>query len=78
MIKLRDYQIECVEKILNMKSNEKKIVELPTGAGKTIIMSELSRRINKKLLIVVDSTELRIQTLEFAQDKLLVMIISND
>lgn len=64
MIKLRDYQIECVEKILNMKSNEKKIVELPTGAGKTIIMSELSRRINKKLLIVVDSTELRIQTLE--------------
>lgn len=64
MIELRDYQIECVDKILNMKSNEKKIVELPTGAGKTIIMSELSRRINKKLLIVVDSTELRIQTLE--------------
>ena len=64
MVQLRDYQQECVEKILNMSEREKKIACLPTGAGKTILMSEICRRVNSRILIVVQSSELRQQTLD--------------
>ena len=64
MVQLRDYQQESVEKILNMSEREKKIACLPTGSGKTILLSEICRRINSRILIVVQSSELRQQTLD--------------
>lgn len=64
MVTLRDYQIECIKKINNMTQNEKKIVQIATGGGKTIILSELARQTKGRVLIVVMSTELRKQTID--------------
>lgn len=63
-MKLRYYQEDCIKEILKMNKGEKKIVYLPTGSGKTIVMSELARRVNARVLIVVLSTELREQTID--------------
>ena len=64
MFKLRDYQETCVNKIVNMKEGERKIACLPTGAGKTIVMSEVCKRVIGRLLIVVMSKELKEQTVD--------------
>ena len=63
-MKLRYYQEDCIKEILKMNKEEKKIVEACTGAGKTIIMSELCRLTDKRVLIVVMSSELKEQTVE--------------
>ena len=63
-MKLRYYQEECIKEILKMNKGERKIVEACTGAGKTIIMSELCRLTDKRVLIVVMSSELKEQTVE--------------
>ena len=49
-IKLRDYQIECVNKIKN--SNKNIIINLPTGTGKNVIIVNSLEK-NKKYLILV-------------------------
>lgn len=64
MIELRDYQQECLDKIKEMEIGEKKIAFLATGAGKTIIMSKVASEENDRVLIVVDQSELREQTIE--------------
>ena len=56
-MKLRYYQEDCIKEILKMNKGEKKIVEACTGAGKTIIMTELCRWTDKRVLIVVMSSE---------------------
>ena len=50
---LRDYQEDCLKAIENNLNKEirDQIIILPTGAGKTIIFSELIRRKNLKTLI---------------------------
>ena len=63
-MKLRYYQEDCIKEILKMNKGERKIVEACTGAGKTIIMSELCRLTDKRVLIVVMSSELKEQTVE--------------
>jgi superfamily II DNA or RNA helicase len=63
-MELREYQKECVEAIQQMETGEKKIVYIATGGGKTIIMSELARRTNGRILVIVGSTELREQTID--------------
>ena len=74
MITLRDYQKECVDKINAMKTEEKKIAYLATGAGKTIIMSEVTKNTTGRVLIVVDQFELRKQTI----DKLIKVGVNKD
>ena len=64
MIKLREYQQDCINKILSMSKGEKKIACLPTGSGKTILMAELCRQIQGRVLIIVFNTELRTQTID--------------
>lgn len=64
MFKLRDYQEECVNNIINMNEQSRKIACLPTGSGKTILMSEICKRTNKRVLIIVQSSELRQQTID--------------
>lgn len=64
MFKLREYQEECVDKIVNMKEGSKKIACLATGAGKTIIMSEVCKRVSGRVLIIVMSKELKEQTVD--------------
>ena len=65
---LRDYQEDCLHAIENNLSKEilDQLIILPTGAGKTIIFSELIRRKNLKTLIIAH----RLELLEQAEEKL--------
>ncbi|BCZ47600.1 hypothetical protein psyc5s11_36670 [Clostridium gelidum] len=63
-MKLRPYQIECLDKVREMNIGEKKICYLPTGSGKTVIMSAIANETKGRVLIVVMSTELRLQTID--------------
>jgi DNA repair protein RadD len=65
MIKLRDYQQECVDSIISKlkKSIEPIVIEAATGAGKSLIVAELARWLNqiapnKKVLCFAPSKEL--------------------
>ena len=68
-MELRPYQLECLEAIQS-KAKEglsRQMVVLPTGAGKTVIFSELIKRKSLKTLVIAH----RIELLEQAKDKLL-------
>ena len=63
---LRDYQKDIVNKVLeNTKST---LIQLPTGAGKTIISKEIAigliNKFNKKILFIAPKIVLMDQTLE--------------
>lgn len=67
MIQLRDYQQECIDKILesydaNLEGND--LVILPTGAGKSIVIAHLVSAINKPVLILQPSKEILEQNYE--------------
>lgn len=61
-IKLRDYQQECID-TLDRKGSGKFLVQLPTGAGKTVVFSHLKRR--GKMLILSHREELVKQPLKY-------------
>lgn len=63
-MELREYQKESIEEIIKLNRGETGLIALPTGSGKTIIMAELAKQIEGRLLIVVPSTELREQTID--------------
>ena len=58
---LRDYQKDLLDKI-NQNHHKKICVQLATGGGKTVIFSELAENYQGRVLILVDSSELVIQT----------------
>lgn len=65
--KLRDYQQDCINKMLwarGLEGND--LVSLPTGSGKSLIISELAKKLREPILILVPSKEL----LEQDQEKL--------
>ena len=67
-MELRPYQLECLESI-ESKTKEgirRQMVVLPTGSGKTVIFSELIKRLNVKTLVIAH----RIELLEQAKDKI--------
>lgn len=63
---LRDYQIDCINSVLReLKSSRRCLVTLSTGAGKTVIFTELTKRAelqSRKTLIVVQKNILIEQT----------------
>jgi len=59
---LRDYQIQAVDTYINKKGLNNGILELSTGAGKTLITIEIVRRLGLKTLFVVDKKRLLTQT----------------
>jgi superfamily II DNA or RNA helicase len=64
-MKLRDYQKDCVKSIQEtFKDNESQIVQLPTGAGKTVILWHYIKKSNKRALIVAPTRELVEQIFE--------------
>ena len=65
---LRDYQEGCLEAIENSlcQNVRDQLIILPTGAGKTIIFSELIRRKKLKTLVIAH----RLELLEQAEQKL--------
>lgn len=67
-MELRPYQIECLDAI-EAKAKEgltRQMVVLPTGAGKTVIFSELIKRKKIKTLVIAH----RLELLEQAEQKL--------
>jgi len=66
-ITLRDYQKEAVEIFLRKKLG---ILELATGSGKTEIAIEIIRRLQCKVLFIVDKKELQNQTVKRIQEAL--------
>lgn len=75
MIQLRDYQKECIEKIkwaMNIPGND--LVQLPTGAGKSIVIAELANYLNQDILILQPQKEI----LEQNKNKLLQYVDPND
>lgn len=63
-MELREYQKESINKIKELQIGDKGIISLPTGTGKTIVMSGLAKETPERILIVVMSTELREQTID--------------
>src|SRR5207302_7779674 len=68
---LRDYQIEAIEAIEAAAGRgvRRPLVALPTGAGKTVVFSELIRRRGGRALVIAHREEL----IEQARDKLLMV-----
>jgi superfamily II DNA or RNA helicase len=60
MISLRKYQQECVESILFSKDRgiNRPLISLATGLGKTVVFSDVARRLNLRTLIIAHRDEL--------------------
>lgn len=64
-IKLREYQEECVEIIHDhFKENDRQLIQIPTGGGKTFIFLSYISKYIEKSLIIVPSRELLEQIYE--------------
>lgn len=72
MIELRQYQKDYLNKLVKiLKRKNSCILTLPTGAGKTVMMTEWAAKMakqGKRTLIIVDREELVFQTDENLQD----------
>ncbi|KIG15451.1 DNA helicase [Enhygromyxa salina] len=67
-MRLRPYQVEAVEAVIAARRRgvRRMLVSLPTGAGKTVIFSELIRRAKRDVLVLAHREELLAQ----ARDKI--------
>ena len=66
MVKLHDYQVECIEKINDhFKKHDKQIVQMPTGSGKTFIFLNFLKKYAKTGIILCPSLELQEQIHEW-------------
>lgn len=65
-IRLRDYQLECLEAVSTefSKGISRQLIVLPTGSGKTVVMGALAREVNKKTLLLAHREELIDQAVE--------------
>lgn len=66
MFKLRSYQeeaINCGVEVMLSSQPSKELLVLPTGAGKSIIIAEIAKRLNGNILVVQPSKELLSQNL---------------
>lgn len=64
---LREYQVEAIEEFLKHKIG---VLELCTGAGKTLCAAEIIRRVQRKTLFIVDKIELLRQTKKVFEEAL--------
>jgi superfamily II DNA or RNA helicase/CRISPR/Cas system-associated exonuclease Cas4 (RecB family) len=70
-IVLRDYQLEAVDKAIEKKFMT---IKLPPSSGKTIISSEIIKRLNRRTLFICNRIELLNQTIETYEEALGVKI----
>lgn len=65
MLELRDYQKQCVEKLLWAHQLEgADVAVLPPGAGKSLIIAELAHKLNRPILILQPTKEILQQNYE--------------
>lgn len=67
MFKLRSYQeesVNCGVEVMSSSSPCKEVLVLPTGAGKSIIIAEIAKKLDGNILIVQPSKELLSQNLK--------------
>lgn len=66
---LRDYQQECLDKITNyFEMHTRQLIQLPTGAGKTIIFLNYLKKNSKSALILCPTVDLQVQILRNAKE----------
>lgn len=67
-LKLRAYQEECLNKIIEKASQgiRRQLIALPTGAGKTVVFAHLIERTKRRALVLAHTNEL----LEQAKEKI--------
>lgn len=65
-IALRDYQLEVVSTVLceERSGTHRQLISLPTGSGKTVIMSALAQTVNKRTLMLAHREELITQAVD--------------
>jgi superfamily II DNA or RNA helicase len=65
-IALRDYQQEALEDVLSASKDgiKRQLIALPTGSGKTVVMSGIAKAFNKRTLILAHRQELIDQTVD--------------
>ncbi|AYF45049.1 type III restriction enzyme, res subunit [Halobacteriovorax sp. BALOs_7] len=58
--KLRDYQVEAVERVIShfRKTKDPSLIVLPTGAGKSLVIAELARVAKGRVLVLAHVKEL--------------------
>jgi ATP-dependent helicase IRC3 len=68
-ISLREYQKEALNTVLHEfhAGVSRQLIALPTGSGKTLLMSGIAKHLNKKTLIIAHRQELISQTVEKLQ-----------
>lgn len=58
-MQLRDYQLDCIDTIVNtFKKNNRQLIQLPTGSGKTYIFLHYLSKYSKKALVICPTKEL--------------------
>ena len=67
---LRNYQSEAIVKMNEMENGESKICYIATGGGKTVIFSSYASTCKGRVVVIIDQTELREQSV----DKLSVFV----
>lgn len=65
-IRLRDYQIECLELVSTefRQGISRQLIVLPTGSGKTTLMAAIAKHFNKRTLLLAHREELINQAVE--------------
>jgi len=60
LIALREYQDDAIQAVLDAVKRiiTRQLIILPTGCGKTIVFSELAKRLNKRTLVIAHREEL--------------------
>ena len=60
MIELRPYQRQAIARVIGARKAgvKRQVICLPTGAGKTVIFSELARLANRPVLVIAHRREL--------------------
>lgn len=64
---VRYYQQEAIDRAMDKKIG---ILNLGTGAGKTLIASEIIKRVNRKTLVLINRIELVVQTADVFEEEL--------
>ena len=69
-IQLREYQQEIINTIISRINNNKKetLIEIPTGAGKTIIIKKLAEILNENILVLPDRIVTKLQFMNNFKD----------